>query len=58
MEKKTNYEYVKEWRKNNPEKYKAQKKRARERRKGREIQSTKSIEESRVQKLFHGKEKM
>ena len=52
MEKKTNYEYVKEWRKNNPEKYKAQKKRARERRK--EKESTKSIEESRVQKLFHG----
>jgi len=52
MEKKTNYEYVKEWRKNNPEKYKAQRKRARERSK--EIQSTKSVEEDRVQRLFHG----
>ena len=36
MEKKTKYEYVKEWRKNNPEKYKAQKKRARERKKEKE----------------------
>ena len=53
MEKKTNYEYVKEWRKNNPEKYKAQRKRARERRK----EITKSVEEDRVQRLFHGVKK-
>ena len=52
MEKKTNYEQLKEWRKKNPEKYKAQRKRARERRKEKEI--TKSIEEDRVQRLFHG----
>ena len=51
MEKKTKYDYVKEWRKNNPEKYKAQKKREYE---VRVKESTKSIEESRVQKLFHG----
>ena len=52
MEKKTNYEYVKEWRKNNPEKYKSQRKRERERRKEKGI--TKSVEEDRVQRLFHG----
>ena len=52
MEKKTNYEYVKEWRKNNPEKYKSQRKRERERRKEKGI--TKRVEEERVQRLFHG----
>jgi hypothetical protein len=53
MEKNKETSRVLEWRKNNPEKYKAQKKREIERRK----ESTKSIELDRVQRLFKGMKK-
>ena len=58
MEKKTKYDYVKEWRKNNPEKYKAQKKREYEARgkyrRGEDTpkKSGKTMEEYRVQRLL------